>query len=47
MKTEKKFFKNFKNDIDAKVHKVTDKTGTIAKFSLSCVKKEEKISKKL
>ena len=46
MKTEKKFFKRFKNDIDTKVHKVTDKTGAIAKFSLSGVKKEGEDIKK-
>jgi len=46
MKTEKKFFKSFKKDIDTKVHKVADKTGAIAKFSLSGVKKEGEDIKK-
>ena len=40
MANGKKFFKSFKKDIDTQVHKVADKTGTIAKFSLSGVKKE-------
>jgi len=46
MKTGKKFFKSFKKDIDTKVHKVTEKTGTIAKFSLTSVKKEGEDIKK-
>lgn len=46
MKTGKKFFKGFKKDIDTKVHEVTDKAGTIAKFSLKSVKKEGEDIKK-
>ncbi len=46
MKTGKKFFKSFKKDIDTKVHKVADKTGAIAKFSLVGVKKEGEDIKK-
>jgi len=46
MKTGKKFFKSFKKDIDTNVHKVTDKTGAIAKFSLGGVKKEGEDIKK-
>jgi len=47
MKTGKKFFKSFKKDIDTKVHKVADKTGAIAKFSLAGVKKEGEDIKKV
>jgi len=46
MKTGKKFFKSFKKDIDTKVHKVTDKTGALAKFSFKSVKKEGEDIKK-
>lgn len=46
MKNGKKFFNSFKKDIDAKVHKVTDKAGTMAKFSLEGAKKEGEDIKK-
>jgi len=46
MKTGKEFLKNFKKDVDTNVHKVTDKAGTIAKFSLEGVKKEGEDIKK-
>jgi len=46
MKNGKKFLKSFKNDIDTKVHKVTGKAGSVAKFSLEGVKKEGEDIKK-
>lgn len=46
MKNGKKFLKSLKKNIDADIHKVTDKTGAIAKFSLEGVKKEGEDIKK-
>ncbi|MGI0076281.1 MAG: hypothetical protein ACREAU_02595 [Nitrosopumilaceae archaeon] len=46
MKNGKKFLKSLKKNIDADIHKVTDKTGAIAKFSLEGVKKEGEDVKK-
>lgn len=46
MKKGKNFLDSFKKDIDANVHKVTDKTGALAKFSLAGAKKEGQDIKK-
>ena len=46
MKNGKKFLKSLKKNIDVDIHKVTDKTGAIAKFSLEGVKKEGEDIKK-